>query len=130
MFLGDFHPFYRNSWALVIGINEYEHASPLTYAKNDAESVAALLISKVGFLPEHVIVLTDKAASKEAILREYLKFIRTANSPDDRVLFFFAGHGLTMSGYQGSVGYLVPADGSSENVASLIRWDDLTRNTD
>ena len=30
---------YDNSWAVIIGINEYEHVKPLNYAVQDAEAV-------------------------------------------------------------------------------------------
>jgi len=130
MFFGDFHPYYRNSWALVIGINTYQNISPLTYAKNDSDSIASILTSELGFLKEHVTVLQDKDATREAIFQVYLDHVHIAGSPDDRLLVFFAGHGVTLTGYQGYVGYLVPVDGHPARPASLIRWDDLTRNAD
>ena len=36
-------PTYANSWALIIGINKYSYASPLGYARNDAEQFANVL---------------------------------------------------------------------------------------
>src|SRR5512147_804353 len=42
-----YKPHYTNSWALVIGINAYQFASPLSYACNDADAVASVLSSKV-----------------------------------------------------------------------------------
>ncbi len=51
-------------------------------------------------------------------------------NPDDRVLVFFAGHGETITGNRGEVGYLVPVDGDCDKLATLIRWDELTRNAD
>lgn len=49
---------------------------------------------------------------------------------DDRVLVFFAGHGHTVTGSRGEVGYLVPADGRIDKLSTLIRWDELTRSAD
>ena len=43
---------------------------------------------------------------------------------------FFAGHGVTIDGQHGQIGYLVPVDGDSQRLSSLLRWDDLTRNAD
>lgn len=51
-------------------------------------------------------------------------------NPDDRLLVFFAGHGATVQGARGNIGYLVPVDGSLGDKSTLIRWDDLTRNAD
>lgn len=42
----------------------------------------------------------------------------------------FAGHGVTRQGRRGEVGYLVPFDGDPVNLATLLRWDELTRNSE
>lgn len=126
----NYHPFYQSSWALVIGINSYQHVSPLSYACNDADAVSNLLISEFEFPTENVFVLKDGKATKQAIMDRFLGFSDKVNNPDDRLLVFFAGHGLTFDGLRGPVGYLVPVDGDPANKNSLIRWDDLTRNAE
>ena len=45
-------------------------------------------------------------------------------------LVFFAGHGHTVSGRRGETGFLVPVDGQLGDLASVIRWDELTRSAD
>jgi Caspase domain len=50
--------------------------------------------------------------------------------PDDRLIIFFAGHGHTASGRRGETGFLVPVDGDVANLASLVRWEELTRCAD
>ncbi len=77
-----------------------------------------------------MILLKDAAATKTAILDMYLSFSGKAEHPDDRVIVFFAGHGMTKQGTRGPIGYLVPVNGDWQNLNSLIRWDDLTRNAD
>jgi len=59
-----------------------------------------------------------------------LSLTTDAIAPDDRVVVFFAGHGVTRSGRRGEVGYLVPVDGDVTKLSTLLRWDDLTRNSD
>ena len=115
---------------MVVGINKYQNFGPLSFARKDAEDVAFHLIQDLGIPGNQVSVILDAEASRERILTSYLEFINVANSPDDRLVFFFAGHGLTLTGYHGQVGYLVPADGDPSNPATLIRWDDITRNAD
>jgi hypothetical protein len=121
---------YHASWALVIGINAYQHAQPLAYACNDADAVATALTIDLGFPAGNVLLLKDSQATKNAILEAYLGFINKAADPDDRVLVFFAGHGMTAQGHRESVGFLVPVDGNPSNKNSLIRWDELTRYAD
>jgi hypothetical protein len=122
-------PEYKQSWALVIGINNYKFAPPLEYACNDAKAVAEILIDRFSFQEENIILLTNESASREIIINSFLKFAHNS-SEDDRIIVFFAGHGYTFTGKRGEIGYLVPADGTSENLATLIRWDDLTKNAD
>ena len=122
-----YEPLYASSWALVVGINDYLHAPPLGYARNDASQVAQILQNKFGFPDGNVILITDESATRERILFEYLAFTTEKVSPDDRIVVFFAGHGYTRPGGRGEVGFLFPVDGTIENLASLIRWDELTR---
>jgi hypothetical protein len=124
-------PRYANSWGLLIGINEYAHCSPLGYACNDAQAVASALIGRFGFLAENLEILLNEQATKKAILKALLRHVHVdvANG-DDRGLIFFAGHGHTAQGRRGEVGYLVPADGDCDDLSTLMRWDELTRNAE
>jgi hypothetical protein len=123
-------PKYQNSWALIIGINTYSHCSPLGFACNDARAVAATLIEKFGFPDGNVEILLDQQATKAAVLQALLRHADPVALEDDRGLVFFAGHGHTAESRRGEVGYLVPTDGNCDDLASLIRWDELTRNAE
>lgn len=125
-----YEPKYRASHAIVIGINSYEHASPLGFARQDAEGVSALLISKHGFEKENVRLLLDEGASRGSIMKEFLSLAGEEIHRDDRIFVFFAGHGFTKTGNRGEIGYLVPVDGNPADLSTLIRWDELTRNSD
>ena len=124
-----YSPLYLNSHALVIGINNYQYASPLGYAINDAEAISKLLVDEFGFEKENILLLTDADATRATIIDSFLLY---ANKVDvnDRIIFFFAGHGHTILGRRGEVGFLVPYEGNSHNLSTLIRWDELTRNAE
>ncbi|MFA6272126.1 MAG: caspase family protein [Patescibacteria group bacterium] len=123
-----YQPEYTNSWALIIGINQYKFAPPLGYAKSDAEAVADILEKKFQFPKSNISLLIDKDATKDTINKSFLDFKKTL--PDDRLIVFYAGHGHTVSGKRGEVGYLVPAEGKPDEIDTLIRWDEFTRNSD
>lgn len=123
-------PKYYASRALIIGINEYQKVSPLGYARQDAEAVAEMLVSNCGFSQSEITLLLDEKATKENILSAFLDFTKDHIDVNDRILVFFAGHGHTLRGKRGEIGYLVPVDGSSDNPVDLIRWDEFTRNAD
>jgi hypothetical protein len=126
---GVYEPSYAASHALVIGINKYANAPPLVHACNDAEAIAHTLISRFDFPQQHLTLLLDRDATKQAISDAFLNYEKTT-LPNDRLLVFFAGHGHTVSGRRADAGFLVPANGNVSNLASLIRWDELTRNGD
>jgi len=123
-------PNYKDSRALIIGINKYQNVSPLSYAKNDAKAVFECIKSKFGFPEKNITFLIDDSATREAIFDSYLKFAHDSIDPNDKIFIFFAGHGYTHTGKRGEVGYLVPVNGTPDNLSTLVRWDDLTRNAD
>ena len=121
---------YTGSRALVVGINNYQSVSPLEYACNDAKAVADILKDCFGFPDIQVSVLQDEDAKKADILSEFVRFTKDEVDRDERIVFFFAGHGHTKVGQRGEIGFLVPVDGNPEDVNSLIRWDELARNSE
>src|SRR5258705_10978149 len=124
-------PKYNNSYALVIGIDAYQHVSPLLHAANDARAVARALVEKFQFPEGNVKVLLNDDATRADILREFLLWADPFKiESNDRMVVFFAGHGHTASGRRGEIGFLVPVDGDASDFASLVRWDELTRNGD
>jgi len=124
----NYRPKYEQSHALVVGINAYLHVNPLGGACADAESVAEILIDDLGFPRANVTVLLDGQATRSKVMERFLAY--EFLSPDDRLVVFFAGHGSTVEGHRGPVGHLIPVDGRLDDKSTLIRWDDLTRNSE
>jgi hypothetical protein len=126
----NYTPHYSTSRALIIGIDKYSTASPLEYAVKDARAVGKILKSGFGFPEDSIRILINKDATRSKIMDSYMAFANRDSEKDDRILFFFAGHGHTQTGRRGEVGFLVPYDGDVNNLSSLIRWDDLTKNAE
>ncbi|MBI3635383.1 MAG: caspase family protein, partial [Candidatus Rokubacteria bacterium] len=111
---------YVGSWAVVIGINEYrnERVPKLRYAVNDARSVERLLLAQ-GFRRDRIITLTDADATKSRIEEALGDRLRRQAGRNDRVLVFFAGHGMTVKIRSGEdEGYLMPVDGDPDRIFS------------
>lgn len=116
---------YTEKFALIIGINKYKNISDLEYAVNDAESVEKVLVERLGYKKENITTLLDEEATAVAI-NDAFALYRDKAMKDDSILFFFAGHGTTISSIRDSeVGYLVPHDGTETNINTLIKWKDL-----
>jgi hypothetical protein len=96
---------YTQSYALVIGINDYGRGwQQLSKAVSDAQRVARAL-EKHGF---DVTLRTDlKSDGLAATLKNF--FIDRGRDPDARLFVWFAGHGATVDGE----GYLIPSDGAA-----------------
>jgi hypothetical protein len=102
-----FAELYETSRAVVIGINEFEKPWPrLKGAEHDARAVAKLL-RETGFTD--VVEIYGKAATRDRIWAE-LYALRDRVEEEDRLIFYFAGHGQTVRSGDKSVGYLIPSD--------------------
>jgi uncharacterized caspase-like protein len=125
-----YKPTYDASRALVIGINDYQIASPLSFARQDAEAFADILKTTFGFPDDKVALLINERATRQEIFSAFMRFTEDSVGGDDRIVVFFAGHGCTRTGTRGEVGFLVPVDGNPNDLRTLIRWDDFTRNAE
>ena len=108
------------SWAVLIGINRYQHPRipKLRYAVNDAQAVERALLAQ-GFRQDRILTLTDEKATKAAIERLLGDHLRQQVGANDRLLVFFAGHGKTDQLRSGEEeGYLIPVDGDPNQLFS------------
>ena len=113
--------FYRDSFAVIIGINEYEHWPKLRYAVNDANGIEEALTSKFGFKKENIRKLLNGEATRQRIMQVLGDELTdsTKVQREDRVFFFFAGHGTTRGFEDGrQVGFIVPVDADQNNYVS------------
>jgi uncharacterized caspase-like protein/peptidoglycan/xylan/chitin deacetylase (PgdA/CDA1 family) len=115
---------YANSWAILVGIDEYKKWPRLQYAVRDAEGVGQVLVQKFGFAPERVITLKNEQATRAGILGAFHDLMERGKAagglqPNDRVFMFFAGHGATRKLSSGrDLGYIVPSDADPDNLAT------------
>jgi len=104
---------YRDSWAAIIGIDDYVNWQKLQYAAHDAQGVKDLLIQKYNFKPDHVFTLLNGEATRQNILSLLGDKLADATKVqhEDRVFVFFAGHGATRKLASGrGLGYIIPVD--------------------
>ena len=96
---------YQNSYAVVVGVSDYDSWPDLPNAVRDAEEVAEVL-RNLGF--DVRLVRDPDSHALEQVLED-LEF--QAGAEQDRLLFYFAGHGETETlADGGELGYIVPRD--------------------
>ena len=107
---------YLDSWAVIIGINDYEHMPNLNYAVNDAVDIKEMLISKYNFKEDHIKIILNEEATKNNIIEGFHQLLQKSKDKD-RVVVFYAGHGETYTlPNGGEMGYLIPVDGDPEKL--------------
>ncbi len=111
---------YRESWAVIIGIDAYRRWPRLTYAAADARAIRELLVTRFQFQPSHVTLLLDEQATKANILEALGdRLDQRRVHREDRVFVFFAGHGATRAlPNGGALGYIIPVDADLEHYTS------------
>jgi tetratricopeptide (TPR) repeat protein len=115
------------SLAVVIGISDYQRLPRLEYAANDARLFAEYLTSSQGggFAKGDVVVLTDRQATKAAV-SSALEQDFARSGPNDTVILFFSGHGLTQMAEGVGQGFLLESDSDpQEKTATAYSLPDL-----
>lgn len=95
---------HSNTYAVVVGISDYLNGNKpyqvnnLNYCDDDAHTFYSFLrTSAGGSVPDsNMMLLIDNQASKSNILQQLDKMF-AKSGPDDRVIFYFAGHGTNGS---------------------------------
>ena len=84
-----------DAYALIVGIAEYLYVTRLPAAvRNDARDVRGLLVDprRCGYPPDHVTLLVDGEASREAIM-DALSALAARTRPTSSVLLYISSHG-------------------------------------
>jgi uncharacterized caspase-like protein len=97
---------YKDYYALVVGISDYEKWPDLPSAAKDAEEVASRL-EQIGF--EVKLSLNPSADELRKVLSNIV--YEAGREKNRALLFYFAGHGETLELADGTeLGYIVPSD--------------------
>jgi Caspase domain len=104
--------------ALVIGNNRYRAFTPLLTAVADARLVGDLLRSQYGFEVE-----TLENASRQDIIQAMSR-LRRVTTEADRVLIYYAGHGIRDE--KTGRGYWLPVDAQADTIANWVSSNDIS----
>ena len=94
-------PFGR-SIALLVGVSEYRNLPALPSVRNDITNMRDFLLNKAGF--DEVYVATDDIVNRD-LIEQYIKgVIASKTTENDRLLFYYSGHG---GDGRGKTGYMM-----------------------
>ena len=103
---GDGLQTYGRSLAVVIGIDAYTHLGRLNGAVRDAKAVQKALEAR-GFQVKAFLNEDATRIRLEEYLRDELSEVART---DDRIVVYFAGHGISVKKRRGTFGYFMPVD--------------------
>ena len=110
---------------VTIGINSYQYLNPLRNAYNDAQSVQTFFVDRLGYNAPLEPLLDDRA-TQQAINSMVQDQLRQLLLPEDKLILFFAGHGLVREDERGgAVGFLGPVEAEANVWGSCVRIDTL-----
>jgi uncharacterized caspase-like protein len=105
-------------FALVIGINNYQHLPKLSTAVQDAQALATILHDQYGF---RTTLLTD--ATRDQITRAMNDYRHTLDE-NASLLIYYAGHG--MYDKDADKAYWLPVDADRDDNSRWLMADDIT----
>lgn len=114
--------------ALLVGIDDY--APPefgvvprLAGAQNDVQRVQHLLVERLGFAADDVVLLLGADATHAAIVSTFHRHLIQQATPGTRVVFWFSGHGSRTPDLSGRESSKTgdPGDGAYDN--TLLAYD-------
>ena len=109
---------FSRNLAFIIGINNYTNGiSPLKTAVNDAKKLVETLREKHGY---QVWVCLDEVATLSKLNQFLENKLPQKVRENDRLLFYFAGHGVALNGDDGPAGYLIPQDAKRGDIDSYL----------
>jgi uncharacterized caspase-like protein len=120
---------FDRSVALVMGVNAYQRGiPPLRTAVPDAEAIGTLLEVEHGFTK---ILLRDGEVTRERVRSLLSTKLRDELGSElgerDRLLLYFAGHGLSLPSEHGPEGQLLLADTDAGDRHTLFAMAELRR---
>lgn len=118
-----------NTYALVIGVDRYQHITPLRGAVNDAIDIASAIST---LKPKELKLLLDEKVTRSAVLNTWESYLDLAE-PGDTIIVTFAGHGASEPAHYPSseadgrdeTFLLAGFDRSGEGAAERIRDDEI-----
>jgi tetratricopeptide (TPR) repeat protein len=111
----------ENTFALIIGNEDYKHEIKVDHAVNDAIIFSKYVTKTLGVPESNVRVLKNATLGKIYTQLKWISEIQRVYGEDASVIFYYAGHGMPDEKTKDA--YLLPVDGMSEMPLTAIKLD-------
>ena len=112
-----------NSFAVIISNENYKHESKVQFAGTDGEIFGQYCTHYLGIPQKQIHVVKDATLNDIMHELDWLKKISDAYHGDERIIFYYAGHGIPDESTKES--YLLPVDGYGTNPKSGYSLEEL-----
>jgi hypothetical protein len=113
----------ENSFAVVIGNENYDNEIQVKYAKNDARSFYEYAMKTLGIPKENIHLVENGTYGKMLGEIDWMKSVSKAYQGKARLIFFYAGHGMPDEASKSA--YLLPTDGTASSLRTAIKVEEL-----
>lgn len=113
----------NNTYAIIIGNENYKHHQKVDYAKNDAHIFSEYCKKTLGIPKNHVHLITDASLSEMSEQVDFMVKKAQMNPGELNFIFYYSGHGIPDTSTGAS--YLMPADASGTNFTYCYGLDNL-----
>lgn len=113
----------ENTFAVVIGNEDYANEIKVKYAKNDARTFYEYSMKTLG-IPKENIHFTENATFGKMLGEiDWLRSVAKAFQGKAKLLFYYAGHGMPDESSKSA--YLLPVDGEASTIRTAIKVEEL-----
>lgn len=113
----------ENTFALIIGNEDYEHEIKVDYAKNDAFSFKQYVI-KTLCVPENQVHFIQNATYGDFLHGlDWLNKVAKGYKGEAKLILFYAGHGMPDQSTKDA--FILPIDSYSSNTKTAIKLQDI-----
>lgn len=115
---------YNKSYAVVVGISDYTGGlTKRPSTRNDAIRIKDYLINEAGF--DYVHLITEEQATLQRLHSVMTDEISNLAGANDRFVFYWSGHGVTLKRNQRTFGYLPLSVTSIAEYSAMLKMQDL-----
>lgn len=112
-----------NTFAVIIGNEDYTNEIKVKYAKNDAKTFYDYSIKTLGIPKENIRYSENATFGKMLGEIDWLKSVAKAYQGKAKLMFYYAGHGMPDESTKSA--FLLPVDGDASTTRTAIKVEEL-----
>ena len=113
----------KNTFAVIIGNENYENEIQVKYARNDAKTFYEYVVKTLG-VPEENVHYTENATFGKMLGEiDWINDVARVYEGEAKLIFYYAGHGMPDESSRSA--YLLPVDGEASNTRTAIKVEEL-----